>query len=89
MVRPHLGSPQTPRFGRFEVERRLRAFEINGVVQAERSIIDITHPSWPRPRSSPAIWGQTGDTLQIRAFDGFAWSAPDNGAWAPFHISVS
>ena len=29
------------------------------------------------------------DSLQIRAFDGYAWSAGDSAAWAPFHINVS
>ena len=25
------------------------------------------------------------DRLQIRAFDGTSWSAPDNATWAPFN----
>jgi hypothetical protein len=29
------------------------------------------------------------DALQIRAFDGIAWSAADNASWSPFHIAVS
>ena len=32
--------------------------------------------------------GTVGDSLQIRAFDGYTWSAADSAAWAPFHINV-
>src|SRR5207237_4154426 len=28
------------------------------------------------------------DNLEIRAFDGIVWSAPDNAGWSPFAVSV-
>jgi hypothetical protein len=35
------------------------------------------------------VTGTLGDGLQLRAFDGKAWSAADSAAWAPFQINVS
>ena len=32
------------------------------------------------------VAGTVPDSLQVRAFDGVLWSAPDNGAWAPFTV---
>jgi len=64
-------------------------FEIAGVAQAERAVIDITAAQLAQTTFVTGNLASGGDTLQIRAFDGFAWSAPDNGAWAPFHINVS
>ena len=42
-------------------------------------------PSMPRDLANTSfITGSVGDTLQIRAYDGMAWSAADNASWAPF-----
>src|SRR5205085_3501588 len=34
------------------------------------------------------VAGSIGDNLEVRAFDGIAWSAADNAAWSPFSVSV-
>jgi len=60
-------------------------FEVNGVAQAAGTIIDI---SAAQLAQTSFVTGAIGDALQIRAFDGIAWSAGDNAAWAPFTISV-
>ncbi|HWU54248.1 MAG TPA: hypothetical protein VN175_02020, partial [Rhizomicrobium sp.] len=58
---------------------------VNGVVQAAGTIIDITAAQLPQ---TSFVTGIIGDSLQIRAFDGTDWSAPDNAAWSPFTVSV-
>jgi hypothetical protein len=62
-------------------------FVVNGVAQAERTVLDITASQLAQ--TSFLGGASSDDNLQIRAFDGFAWSAPDNVGWSPFHISVS
>lgn len=61
-------------------------FVINGVAQAERNIVDITAAQLAQ--TSFQTGNGVNDNLQIRAFDGFAWSAPDNAGWSPFTITV-
>src|SRR5204863_1553380 len=34
------------------------------------------------------VTGGVSDLLQIRAFDGFGWSAGENASWAPFTVTV-
>jgi len=60
-------------------------FVINGAPQAAGTIIDITAAQLVQ---TSFVTGTVSDNLQIRAFDGYAWSAGDNAAWAPFHINV-
>jgi hypothetical protein len=60
-------------------------FEINGVAQAAGTVIDITAAQLPQ---TTFVTGSVNDDLQIRAFDGFVWSAADNASWAPFTVSV-
>src|SRR6185295_17144593 len=60
-------------------------FVINGVVQAERSIIDIAASQLAQ---TSFVTGFVNDSLQIRAYDGMAWSAPDNAGWSPFTVTV-
>jgi hemolysin type calcium-binding protein len=61
-------------------------FVVNGVAQAAWTVIDITAAQLAQ---SSFIGGTVGDGIQIRAFDGAAWSAADNVRWAPFNVSVS
>jgi hypothetical protein len=60
-------------------------FVVNGAARAASTIIDITAAQLAQ---TSFLAGTVGDSLQIRAFDGFAWSAADNAAWSPFHINV-
>jgi len=61
-------------------------FVVNGVAQAAGTVIGVTAAQFSQ---TTFVTGTVGDSLQIRAFDGRAWSAADNAAWAPFHINVS
>ncbi len=49
------------------------------------TIIDITAAQLAQ---TSFVTGTVGDSLQIRAFDGYAWSADDTAAWSPFHVSI-
>jgi hypothetical protein len=60
-------------------------FVVNNMAQAAGTVIDITAAQLAQ---TSFLAGTVGDSLQIRAFDGFAWSAADNAAWSPFHINV-
>jgi hypothetical protein len=60
-------------------------FVVNGVAQAASSVITINATDLA---SASFVTGSVGDNLQIRAFDGIAWSAADNASWAPFTITV-
>jgi hypothetical protein len=63
-------------------------FAIGGVAQAAGAVIDI---SAAQLSQTTFVTGASGtvDALQIRAFDGIAWSAADNASWSPFHVAVS
>ena len=61
-------------------------FVVNGVTQPARSVIDITAAQL---NQTTFVTGTVADALQIRAFDGRAWSAPDSANWAPFQVNVS
>jgi hypothetical protein len=63
-------------------------FVVNGVVQAANTLIDITAAQLAQ---TSFVAGASGvsDLLQIRAFDGYTWSAPDSAAWAPFHVNAT
>jgi Ca2+-binding RTX toxin-like protein len=60
-------------------------FEINGVAQAAGTIIDV---SAAQLAQTTFVAGTVNDDLQIRAFDGIAWSAADNASWSAFTVSV-
>jgi hypothetical protein len=60
-------------------------FVVNGQVQTAGAVVNITAAQLSQ---TSFVTGNTNDTLQIRAFDGGAWSAPDNGPWSPFTVSV-
>jgi len=60
-------------------------FVVNGVAQAAGAVIEI---SAGQLAQTGFVTGTAGDNLQIRAFDGTAWSAPDFGSWSPFTVSV-
>jgi hypothetical protein len=60
-------------------------FEVGGVAEAAHTPIDISEAQLSQ---TTFVTGTVGDALQIRAFDGIAWSAGDNANWSPFHISV-
>jgi autotransporter-associated beta strand protein len=60
-------------------------FEINGVAQAAGTIINV---SAAQLAQTSFVAGSVGDSLQIRAFDGYAWSAADNAGWSPFTLSI-
>jgi hypothetical protein len=59
---------------------------VNGAVQAAGTVIDITAAQLAQ---TSFVSGLVSDNLQIRAFDGLAWSAADNAAWAPFSVTVA
>ena len=61
-------------------------FVVNGVTQGARTVIDITASQL---NQTSFVTGALGDALQIRAFDGKAWSAADSAVWAPFQVNVS
>ncbi|MBA2589182.1 MAG: hypothetical protein H0U98_11245, partial [Alphaproteobacteria bacterium] len=61
-------------------------FVVNGAPQAARTLIEI--PASDLSQVS-FLTGSAGDMLQVRAFDGTAWSAADSAQWSPFHIAVS
>jgi len=61
-------------------------FVVNGTPQAAGTVIDVTASQLSQ---TTFLTGTVSDSLQIRAFDGYAWSAGDSAAWAPFHINVS
>jgi hypothetical protein len=63
-------------------------FVVNNAPQAASTVIDITAAQLSQTSFVTGASGH-GDLLQIRAFDGYAWSAGDSAAWAPFHINVS
>jgi len=58
---------------------------VGGVTKSAGTIIDVTAAQLGQ---TSFVTGAVGDSLQIRANDGFAWSAPDNGSWAPFTVTV-
>jgi hypothetical protein len=60
-------------------------FVINGQAQAAGTVIDITAAQLAQ---TSFFTGTVGDNLQIRAFDGIAWSDADTAAWAPFAVGV-
>lgn len=60
-------------------------FVVNGVDRPAGTIIEI---SAAQLAQTSFVTGTVGDTLQVRAFDGMAWSAGDNAAWSPFTITV-
>jgi len=55
------------------------------VAQAAGTVIDITAAQLAQ---TSFVTGAVSDSLQLRAFDGIAWSASDTAAWAPFAVSV-
>jgi hypothetical protein len=60
------------------------SFFIGTAKQDAGTIIDITAAQL----AHTSFASGTVDSLQIRAFDGYAWSAGDTAAWSPFHVSV-
>ena len=60
-------------------------FVVGGVAQSARTVIDLTAA---QAAQTSFVTGRAGDDLQIRAYDGLAWSAADNANWAPFTITV-
>src|SRR5258706_185197 len=61
-------------------------FPVNGQVQSSRIVIDLTAA---QPAQTNFVTGSVNDELQIRVFDGKAWSAADSANWAPFTIGPS
>ncbi len=59
-------------------------FTVNGVAQPAATIIDITAAQLSQ---TSFVTGTVGASLQIRAFDGYEWSAPYNAAWSPFTVT--
>src|SRR5207248_2469242 len=58
-------------------------FVVGGQVQPARMVIDLTAAQFAQ---TSLVTGTVNDDLQIRAFDGLAWSAADNASWSPFTI---
>ncbi|HET7086182.1 MAG TPA: M10 family metallopeptidase C-terminal domain-containing protein [Rhizomicrobium sp.] len=60
-------------------------FVVNGVVQAANTAIDITAAQLAQ---TSFVTGKVNDNLEIRAYDGQAWSAAYNSSWSPFTVTV-
>ena len=60
-------------------------FEVNGVAQAAGTVITLTAAQFAQ---TTFVTGTVADTLQLRAFDGRDWSAPDNGPWTSRTVSL-
>ncbi|HET7086181.1 MAG TPA: hypothetical protein VFI23_15500 [Rhizomicrobium sp.] len=60
-------------------------FVVNGQIEPAQTVIDITTAQLAQ---TTFVTGTLSDNLQIRAFDGIAWSAADNVRWAPFAVTV-
>ena len=60
-------------------------FVVNGVAQSAATVIHVTAAQMAQ---TSFVTGSVSDSLQIRASDGIAWSAPDSAAWSPFHLFV-
>jgi len=58
-------------------------FTVNGQAQAAKTVIEITAAQLAQ---TSFVAGTVNDNLQIRAFDGYSWSAADNAPWSPFTI---
>jgi hypothetical protein len=63
-------------------------FMVAGAAQAAGTVIDISAAQLAQTSFLTGPSGPMSDGLQIRAFDGLAWSAADTAAWSPFHINV-
>jgi len=62
-------------------------FVVNNVAQPAATVIDITAAQLAQ--TSFVVGTSAGDNLQIRAYDGLAWSAGDNAAWSPFTVTAA
>jgi hypothetical protein len=60
-------------------------FVVGGAAQAAGTVIDIAAAQLVQ---TTFVTGAASDNLQIRAYDGIGWSAPDNAGWSPFTVSV-
>jgi hypothetical protein len=60
-------------------------FFVSGVMQQAGTVIDVTAAQLAQ---TSFVTGSVSNALQVRAFDGFSWSAADNAAWAPFNVNV-
>jgi len=60
-------------------------FVVNGAIQAAGTVIDITAAQLSQ---TTFVTGTIDDELQVRVFDGKAWSAADDAAWGPFTVNV-
>ena len=61
-------------------------FYLSGVEQSLSTVIDI---SASQLAQMTFVTGSAAGAVQVRAFDGTSWSAPDTGAWSPFTVSVA
>jgi len=61
-------------------------FVINGVAQPERAVNNLLPSQIAQTRF---LVGTIDDNIQIRAFDGYSWSAADSAHWSPFHITAT
>ncbi len=59
-------------------------FVVAGQAQPAATIIDVTQAQLAQ---TSFVTGSVGDSLQIRAFDGAAWSADENASWVCFHLA--
>jgi Ca2+-binding RTX toxin-like protein len=60
-------------------------FVVNGTAMPAKTVITVTPAQLGQVSF---VTGIVNDDIQIRAFDGAAWSAADNAAWAPFTVLV-
>ncbi|MBA2589704.1 MAG: hypothetical protein H0U98_13895 [Alphaproteobacteria bacterium] len=60
-------------------------FVVGGVAQAPRTVIELTAAQLSQ---ASFVTGGVSDYLQIRVFDGTAWSAVDSAQWSPFNVTV-
>ncbi|HZR76019.1 NF038122 family metalloprotease [Bradyrhizobium sp.] len=61
-------------------------FYFNGVQIADHTLLDVTAAQLSQVTFVAGI-DQTA--LEVRAYDGFSWSAADSALWAPFTVNVN
>ena len=59
-------------------------FYFNGVEIADHTVLDVTAAQL---NEVTFVTGTDRTSLQVRAFDGVNWSAPDTAQWAPFDVT--
>ena len=60
-------------------------FIFNGVQQVAATVLELAASDMAQ---ASFVTGRVSDSLQVRVFDGVAWSQPRYSSWSPFTISI-